>query len=271
MTHSRLFCDGWQFLWQELGSTLEQVQEKTAEFTAVNIPHDWQIYHADRLYEDGTGWYRKVFQLDKDADTCYEIYFEGIYMDSLIYLNGQQVGEWKYGYSSFFIDLTKQLQDGENELLVRVQYQSPNTRWYSGAGIYRNVYWKESPAIHFATDSAYLVSRPTDDTLHLWTVEASVDVVAKEAVDVKETELQIQILDMEEKLLASEKKTCVLGEWRITTQVSKRDACLSMKSMWMKCLPISNSNVHLFRLCAKQWNKRWKSKQEKKLQNLKWK
>lgn len=219
MTRNRLFCDGWQFLWQPLGSTIEQVKEK--EFVSVNIPHDWQIYHADRLYEDGIGWYRKVFQLDKDADTCYEIYFEGIYMDSLIYVNGQQVGEWKYGYSSFFIDLTEQLVDGENEIVVRVQYQSPNTRWYSGAGIYRNVYWKESPAIHIATDSAYVVSRPTDETLAQWTVEASVDVVAPKGDTIKEMDLQIQILDMDENLLATEKKTCVSGKWEIATQVSK--------------------------------------------------
>lgn len=221
MTQRRLFCDGWQFLWQPLGSTLTQVQEKTKEFVAVNIPHDWQIYHADRLYEDGIGWYRKVFQVEKKEDTCYEIYFEGIYMDSVVFLNGKQVAEWKYGYSSFFVDLTEQLQNGENEFLVKVQYQSPNTRWYSGAGIYRNVYWKECPAVHFATDSVYIVSRQTDEAEKVWTVEASADIFTKESIDAAELEMLIEIQDMTGQVLAANKTACAIENAMLTTQVSQ--------------------------------------------------
>ena len=56
-------------------------------------------------------------------------------MDSTLYVNGQYVGEWKYGYSSFEHDLTDFLKIGENEILLKVVHQSPNSRWYSGAGI----------------------------------------------------------------------------------------------------------------------------------------
>ena len=71
-----------------------------------------------------TGWYRKVFSCEKQQDYRYEIYFEGVYMDTTVYLNGQVLGEWKYGYSSFFFDMTPLLQEGDNELLVRVNYQA---------------------------------------------------------------------------------------------------------------------------------------------------
>ena len=140
MIKKTLFNNGWYFTKQPLGTTLEDIQNCDIPYKAVNIPHDWLIYQGDNLYEDSTGWYRKVFTCERKDNTCYEIYFEGVYMDTTVYLNGQVLGEWKYGYSSFFFDMTPLLRAGENELLVRVNYQAPNSRWYSGAGIYRNVY-----------------------------------------------------------------------------------------------------------------------------------
>lgn len=62
-------------------------------------------------------------------------------MDSTVYINGKQAGEWKYGYSTFEFDITDYLADGGNDVVVRVAYRSPNSRWYSGAGIYRNVWF----------------------------------------------------------------------------------------------------------------------------------
>ena len=73
-------------------------------------------------------------------------------MDCTIFVNGMQAGEWKYGYSSFEVRLTPFLKTGENTILVHVRYQSPNSRWYSGAGIYRSVWLKKVPAVHIASD-----------------------------------------------------------------------------------------------------------------------
>lgn len=69
-------------------------------------------------------------------------------MDCTIFVNGMQAGEWKYGYSSFEVRLTPFLKTGENTILVHVRYQSPNSRWYSGAGIYRSVWLKGSSCPH---------------------------------------------------------------------------------------------------------------------------
>ncbi len=173
MIKKTLFNNGWYFTKQPLGTTLEDIQNCDIPYKAVNIPHDWLIYQGDNLYEDSTGWYRKVFTCERKDNTCYEIYFEGVYMDTTVYLNGQVLGEWKYGYSSFFFDMTPLLRAGENELLVRVNYQAPNSRWYSGAGIYRNVYIREQPACHFVTDSLYIT--PIKREQNNWQVEVSAE------------------------------------------------------------------------------------------------
>ena len=194
MTKKTLFLNGWYFTKQPLGSTLEDIKERKEAFRAVNLPHDWLIYQGKELYEDSTGWYRKVFSCEKQQDYRYEIYFEGVYMDTTVYLNGQVLGEWKYGYSSFFFDMTPLLQEGDNELLVRVNYQAPNSRWYSGAGIYRNVYLRKQPKCHFITDSLYIT--PVKKSEDMWQVEVSAE-LSQESLNQENSILMVQILDRE--------------------------------------------------------------------------
>lgn len=88
-----------------------------------------------------------------------------------MYLNRQVLGEWKYGYSSFYFDMTDFLCEGENEIVVQVRFLGPNSRWYSGAGIYRNVYLTEYGENHFVTDGVYLTTDEKKDGWQL-TVEA---------------------------------------------------------------------------------------------------
>ncbi|MCR4616996.1 MAG: DUF4982 domain-containing protein [Lachnospiraceae bacterium] len=158
MFSKKLFNDGWEFVKQRPDTKPEELSG--ALFKAVNIPHDWLIYQGNDLYEDGTGFYRKRFKLDKRPDRKYELYFEGVYMDTTVYVNGHAVGEWKYGYSSFFFDITEFVTNGDNEVLVRVEFRSPNSRWYSGAGIYRDVYLIENCDTHIVTDSLYISAKP---------------------------------------------------------------------------------------------------------------
>ena len=154
MLGKTLWNEGWEFYKAEYGKEIADVEGN--DFKKVNIPHDWLIYQGQYLYEDSTGFYRKNFVLDKDSEHRYEIYFEGVYMDSTVYVNGIEVGCWKYGYSSFFFDITNELTDGENTILVKVNHRAPNSRWYSGAGIYRNVWFIENNTTHFVTDSMYI-------------------------------------------------------------------------------------------------------------------
>ena len=123
----RLFNDGWQFARAPLGEI-----PAPADFRPVDIPHDWQIYDVKNLYATGDGWYRKKFSVKKTPRNRFSLRFEGVYMDSEVYLNGVKIFEWKYGYTPFVVPLDN-ISDGENEISVRVRYQCPNTRWYSGA------------------------------------------------------------------------------------------------------------------------------------------
>ena len=121
----------------------------------MELPHDWLIYNTLDLYEDSIGWYRKTFPYTKD-DQQLLLCFDGVYMNSSVYVNGQLVGEWKYGYSAFEHEITDALVEGDNEIIVKVVHQSPNSRWYSGAGIYRNVWLKTRDRNHIVTDGIYV-------------------------------------------------------------------------------------------------------------------
>jgi beta-galactosidase len=154
MNKKVLFNDGWEFAKSELGVTTTE----GLNFKSVDIPHDWLIYNTLDLYENSIGWYRKKLIFNNE-DKQILLSFDGVYMDSTLYVNGKFAGEWKYGYSSFEHEITDFLATGENEILVKVVHQSPNSRWYSGAGIYRNVWLKERDKNHIMTDGIYVTSK----------------------------------------------------------------------------------------------------------------
>ncbi|MDF2590349.1 MAG: glycoside hydrolase [Anaerocolumna sp.] len=159
----RLFNDGWKFTKQEVFTSLETIDQDNIFWSDVDIPHDWLIYNTNDLYETSEGWYKKNFTLANMENQVISICFEGVYMDSTVYVNNVVVGEWKYGYSTFEFDITNYLKIGENEIKVKVVYQNLNTRWYSGAGIYRNVYLKTTALTHFVTDGIYISTKKEDN------------------------------------------------------------------------------------------------------------
>ncbi|MGB3543786.1 glycoside hydrolase family 2 TIM barrel-domain containing protein, partial [Rubrivirga sp.] len=88
----------------------------------------------------GEGWYRKTFNLKPDAQQRTLIQFDGVMSEPQVYLNGKKVGEWKYGYSYFYFDITDLLcPDGKNTLVISCSNKPKSSRWYPGAGIYRKV------------------------------------------------------------------------------------------------------------------------------------
>ena len=165
MNSGRLWNDNWYFAKTELGVEWENRALWEREMQPVDLPHDWLIYDTKNLYEDSIGWYRKRFTWqpdNKNADERVILRFEGVYMDSTIYVNGEHLGDWKYGYSTFDWDITDHLREGENEVVLRVVFQAPNSRWYSGAGIYRNVWMICLPETHIPLDGIYTSSVETE-------------------------------------------------------------------------------------------------------------
>lgn len=190
MNNKTLWNGGWSFLKTAPGTTYEQAIGRAQEFQAVDIPHDWLIYDTLNLYEDGTGWYRKQFTYEQEGNKNVFITFEGIYMDSTVYLNGTKIGEWKYGYSSFTLDITDFVKPGENEIMVGVCFLSPNSRWYSGAGIYRNVWFQMTEKTYLPQNAVYVSSKKQDDDSFLVRIETE---IAGEKKD--EAQLAFQLYD----------------------------------------------------------------------------
>lgn len=152
----RLFNGGWSFWCGEPDLDVSEAGKHLTEFQKVDLPHDWLIADAKNLYRDGCGFYRKIFSMQPKENKRYSLIFEGVYMDTTIWVNEQRAGEWKYGYSTFEIDLTPFVKAGENEILVSVNFRSPNSRWYSGAGIYRDVWFKETPETYIRENGVYI-------------------------------------------------------------------------------------------------------------------
>ncbi|MFB9276921.1 sugar-binding domain-containing protein [Cohnella cellulosilytica] len=176
MSRKTSFNDDWYFSKQPLGTELAAAAAGGFEWTPVTVPHDWLIEDSHNLYESGEGWYRKTFVLTGlSPNLRWALRFEGVYMNSALYVNGREAGTWKYGYSTFEFDITPYLQEGSNEILVQVVYEAPNSRWYSGAGIYRNVWLKSYPDTHIVADGVYIAATNVggDD----WTVEVETEVV----------------------------------------------------------------------------------------------
>ena len=153
----RLLNDGWEFAKLASGSRLEDALRLRAEdWRAVDIPHDWLIGQSDRLYEDGDGWYRRVLRVpEADLDKVWLLRFDGVYMDCDVLLNGAVLATHRYGYTAFDVSLGGQLRAGENQLMVCVRHRAPNSRWYSGAGIFRDVTLSVLPGRHIAPDGVY--------------------------------------------------------------------------------------------------------------------
>ncbi len=162
----RLLNDGWRFCKRPSGSTLEDLSG--AELEAVDLPHDFLIGNADDLYETADGWYVRTLDLPKEwQEQCILIRFDGVYMDCDVLLNGQLVCTHHYGYTAFDADLTAYLHEGSNTLHVHIRHQSPNSRWYSGAGIFRDVTLCVLPKHHIAPDGIYVT---TSHELESWTM-----------------------------------------------------------------------------------------------------
>lgn len=191
-----LFNSGWSFALKKIGE-----KPNCCDFKEVDLPHDWLISDTRRLYADGDGYYKKSFTLHDVDKSVYIIRFEGVYMDCEIFLNGKKIFEWKYGYTTFDVELTD-CREGENEILVTVHYKSPNSRWYSGAGIYRNVYLTQSGKNRILPDGIYFYPRMTGGR---WKVSVDTEVVGDGEAAVKNT-----LFDRRGNEVVSLQKSCLL-------------------------------------------------------------
>ncbi|WP_281631589.1 glycoside hydrolase family 2 TIM barrel-domain containing protein [Flavobacterium luteolum] len=168
------FNSSWLFINKDV-CTADQSNYDDSSWRKLNLPHDWSIEDlpnqqagqvvgpfskksigkaATGWTVGGTAWYRKKFTLSpKDTGKNISIYFDGVYMNSDVWVNGRHAGYQPYGYSAFCYDITPFLnKDGkENVIAVKVRNEGKNSRWYSGSGIYRNVSLIITEPLHIQT------------------------------------------------------------------------------------------------------------------------
>ena len=152
------FNDGWLFSLSDTPQAMEPSYHD-GSWRKLDVPHDWSIEgQLSQQYASctgylpaGIGWYRKHFTLSAPSPKTY-IYFEGIYNRSEVYLNGHLLGKRPNGYVSFLYDMTPYLnKKGENVLAIRVDHSRiADSRWYTGSGIYRDVWLIRAPEVHLS-------------------------------------------------------------------------------------------------------------------------
>ena len=187
----RLLETGWKFS-REDSHQFSQTDYDDSAWQSVKVPHDWAIYgpfsiendrqnvaitqdgqtdameHAGRtggLPFVGTGWYRLEFEAPEytEGKSC-RLVFDGAMSNADVYINGQHAAFWPYGYNSFIVDATPYIIKGHpNQLAVRLENYNESSRWYPGAGIYRNVHLVVTADAHVPDWGTYIVTSELSD------------------------------------------------------------------------------------------------------------
>ena len=173
------FNQNWHF---KLNANPKEAVKSDADVSTwqkLDLPHDWSIFndfdHQSPAQNEGgqlnggEAWYRKTFKLDeKDLKKNVRLTFDGVYMDSQVFVNGQLVGHYPNGYNQFSYDITKYLhKDGrENVIAVHAINKQPSSRWYSGSGIYRDVTLQMTDKVHVEKNGTTILTPKLEQQQH---------------------------------------------------------------------------------------------------------
>lgn len=183
------FNDGWRFTLGDSPAMAEKGYDDSS-WRSLSLPHDWAIEGdfseknpsgtGGGALPGGIGWYRKNFTLaPEQRGKNIFVDFDGVYMNSTVFINGHELGTRPYGYASFSYDITPWLdREGENVIAVRVDNaEQPNSRWYSGCGIYRNVWLRSLGDIHIPLWGQHVTTPIVTDSAAR--IDISTEIVSK--------------------------------------------------------------------------------------------
>ena len=213
------FNKNWKFtLGDQEGWSAMELNDKT--WRKLDLPHDWSIEGKfDKNHPatvgggalpGGTGWYRKQFQVPASAKGKYiAIDFDGVYRNSEVWINGHYLGKRPNGYIAFRYDLSKHLRyGGLNTIAVKVDNaKQPNSRWYSGSGIYRDVKLVTLNPVHVEQWGSYVTTPEVTAQSAKVQVELRIDAAGKKQA----AEIKTLILDAAKKVVASTSQKVQLG------------------------------------------------------------
>ena len=193
----------------------------------LDLPHDWAIegdFSVDNpsgasggALPGGIGWYRKHLHIDIQPGERYFIEFDGVYMGSTVYVNGKKLGYRPYGYSSFRYEMTSCLNaSGDNVIAVRVDNSDqPNSRWYSGCGIYRHVWYTVTNSVSVAHWGTYVTAKQTDNNRAVVNVTTRIENTSGKQQRVT---LRQYVVDADGQTVASSSAQVRVGETAENTQ-----------------------------------------------------
>ena len=238
--HSADFTKSWKF---HLGDVTngQEISFDDSQWRTLDLPHDWSIegeFNKDNpatpgggALPGGIGWYRKSFSIpEMDSKKLQFVDFDGVYRNSEVWVNGHYLGKRPYGYSSFQYELTPFLKYGnaQNIIAVRVDNsQQPNSRWYSGSGIYRNVRLVVTEAIHVDHWGTSITT--PEVTAQSAMVSIRIKVKNSSGIDQALT-IRTVVLDQEGKK-AAETETKNVGAKNSVSEVSQ-DMTVSTPALW---------------------------------------
>lgn len=242
-SRSANFDDGWKF---NLGDSAvySGPEFDDSSWRSLDLPHDWAIegdFSKDNpsgtgggALPGGIGWYRKTFTVPgyNDGEKVY-IDFDGAYMNTTVYINGHELGTRPYGYASFSYDITPWLKKGENVIAVKVDNSDqPNSRWYSGCGIYRHVWLRHLSAIHVAQWGTYVTATDISPESATLNVETTVDNTSGNAAAVT---LVTRIIDPQGNVAATDTATDTIAAGKSATV--KQSAKVASPQLWSLSSP----------------------------------
>ncbi|MDR0678478.1 MAG: DUF4982 domain-containing protein [Holosporaceae bacterium] len=216
--------DNWKFIKSEQIFGGERPNYDDSNWRTVEIPHDWSIENLPNQKSDdiigpfdrtaisgkhtgytvgGTAWYRKTFELNQNDEgkTVY-LYFEGVYMNSDVWINGYHLGNHPHGYTSFYFDISLYLNPAgeKNTIAVEVKNEGVNSRWYSGSGIYRDAWITIVERVHIKTwGVAITTPRVSESSSDVKIVSSIVNTGLKE----QKVTLLTQLIDKEGNIVGS--------------------------------------------------------------------
>ena len=209
-----LFDEGWRFSRND-STYMSWFGYDDRQWRVLDLPHDWAIEGdvtatarsgaSGGALPGGIGWYRKYFTIAKaDRDKKFFIDFDGAYMNSKVWINGHQLGKRPYGYSSFRYDLTPYLDfKGKNVIAVRVDNSDqPNSRWYSGCGIYRHVYLVKTDRMHVSHWGTWVNAEVQPTGAAKFAIDVEVD---NETGKGQQVTIENTLLDADSKTVGSSK------------------------------------------------------------------
>jgi beta-galactosidase len=243
------FDANWKF---HLGDVVnaQSINFPDQDWRSLDLPHDWGIEgnfrpdnpatNSGASLPGGIGWYRKSFSVTDTKNKCRFIQFDGVYMNSTVWINGHLLGNRPFGYSTFQYDMTQYLKEGENVIAVKVDNSlQPNSRWYSGSGIYRHVWLTTSSPVHVAHWGTYVTTPKVSSKEALVKVETNITNKSEEKANVR---IVSSIIDNKGNKIASQEQTGKISpenQFKINTEIK-----VNSPQLW------SIENPYLYKLVS---------------------